>query len=316
MKFKKNKGITLIEVIISLAILGIIITPILSMTLTTVKISKSSEDKVFATSLAQQCTEYIKSEDIKLLDFLKIGLVENNDNELKKLMKNDNGDITPFKLYTLSEKPQNKNIVTKIKYDITTTNNNSINDSKTEPEINIVIDENNKVLIKDNIKKILYEGKTINIEGVNPIIKINKKVDENMTRIECNVKQGEETICEGIVNKPIDTANSHDIQKKIDITFKSSSKVKVDVYVENENKDESLRVKLTKNPNSNFTYNVIENEGIDAKDIIIENEILSTSNQYVNPILSKCNINIEIWNYDSKKNTKVLLQEVKTSKVL
>lgn len=62
MKLRKSKkGLTLIEVIISLAILGIIITPIYTMTINTVKINKVSEDKQEALAIAQEYMEYIKS---------------------------------------------------------------------------------------------------------------------------------------------------------------------------------------------------------------------------------------------------------------
>ncbi len=62
MKFIKNKkGLTLIEIIISLAILSIIIAPILSLTLSSVKTNKKSDEKMEALSLAQKNMEGIKS---------------------------------------------------------------------------------------------------------------------------------------------------------------------------------------------------------------------------------------------------------------
>ncbi len=62
MKFiKSKKGLTLIEIIISLAILSIIIGPILSLTLTSVKTTKKSDEKMEALSLAQKKMEGIKS---------------------------------------------------------------------------------------------------------------------------------------------------------------------------------------------------------------------------------------------------------------
>jgi prepilin-type N-terminal cleavage/methylation domain-containing protein len=62
MKFiKSKKGLTLIEIIISLAILSIIIAPILSLTLNSVKINKKSDEKMEALSLAQKKIEGIKS---------------------------------------------------------------------------------------------------------------------------------------------------------------------------------------------------------------------------------------------------------------
>ncbi|MCY6370909.1 prepilin-type N-terminal cleavage/methylation domain-containing protein [Clostridium ganghwense] len=58
---RKSKGFTLLELLITIAILGIIITPLSSMVLTSVKFTKVSEDKQKATNLAQKYMEKIKS---------------------------------------------------------------------------------------------------------------------------------------------------------------------------------------------------------------------------------------------------------------
>lgn len=57
----KKRGMTLIEVIISIAILSIVIVPISNMALTSVKINKEAEDKQQAVLKAQQILEEIKS---------------------------------------------------------------------------------------------------------------------------------------------------------------------------------------------------------------------------------------------------------------
>lgn len=56
----KDKGITLLEIIISLAILSIIVIPISSMALSTTKINVESEYKLKGLALAQEVMEYIK----------------------------------------------------------------------------------------------------------------------------------------------------------------------------------------------------------------------------------------------------------------
>lgn len=58
----KKKGFTLVEVVVSISILAIIVSPILSMVLTSVKINKSSENKQKALYIAQQTVEKQKSE--------------------------------------------------------------------------------------------------------------------------------------------------------------------------------------------------------------------------------------------------------------
>lgn len=91
MKFIKNKkGLTLIEIIISLAILSIIIAPILSLTLNSVKINKKSDEKMEALSLAQKKMEGIKSPKyiIDKSNYTQVG------NELTKNYDEGNYKIT------------------------------------------------------------------------------------------------------------------------------------------------------------------------------------------------------------------------------
>lgn len=64
---RKNTGFTLVEVVISAAILAILIIPIASLTITTIKTSDSAEDKQKATQIGQQLLDEFKSfDDIKL----------------------------------------------------------------------------------------------------------------------------------------------------------------------------------------------------------------------------------------------------------
>lgn len=54
---KRKKGFTLVEVVLSVTILAIIVSPVLSMVLTNVKINKDSEDKQKALYIAQKTIE-------------------------------------------------------------------------------------------------------------------------------------------------------------------------------------------------------------------------------------------------------------------
>ncbi|WP_202710856.1 prepilin-type N-terminal cleavage/methylation domain-containing protein [Sporosalibacterium faouarense] len=56
-----NKGITLIEIIVTIAILSIIIIPVFSMFLTTAKANRYSDDKMKSTIIGQKVMEDIKS---------------------------------------------------------------------------------------------------------------------------------------------------------------------------------------------------------------------------------------------------------------
>ncbi len=57
-----NKGLTLIEIIITLAILGVVVTPLMSMFVTSQRINRESEIKYRAIQLAQKYMEDVKSE--------------------------------------------------------------------------------------------------------------------------------------------------------------------------------------------------------------------------------------------------------------
>ncbi len=63
---KNNKGLTLIEILITLAVLGIVVSPLMSMFITSQKINNESEMKYRAIQLAQKHLEEIKS--MKQLD--------------------------------------------------------------------------------------------------------------------------------------------------------------------------------------------------------------------------------------------------------
>ncbi|MDW5300401.1 MAG: type II secretion system protein [Sedimentibacter sp.] len=63
-KLLNNKGLTLIEIIITLAVLGIVIAPLMSMFITSQKINTESENEYNAIQLAQKYMEEIKGMDV------------------------------------------------------------------------------------------------------------------------------------------------------------------------------------------------------------------------------------------------------------
>jgi prepilin-type N-terminal cleavage/methylation domain-containing protein len=65
-KPSKKKGVTLIEIIISLAILSIVIIPLGNLALTSAKIEKDSETKLKANAISQQIIEYIKESSVTI----------------------------------------------------------------------------------------------------------------------------------------------------------------------------------------------------------------------------------------------------------
>lgn len=95
---RSNKGLTLVELIISLAILGIIITPIYALTINTIKVNKQSEDKQKALVIAEEYMEYAKSslhsiEEVENLPQEKDGFVIKKIIEGVEKYKEANGGI-------------------------------------------------------------------------------------------------------------------------------------------------------------------------------------------------------------------------------
>lgn len=144
----KEKGFTLIEVLISLAILAIVIIPILSMVLGSVKTNKAGEDKEKTLYIAQQYVEKFKNQDSFLIG---------EDSDFKDVP--DNPDF------------QYKQTITELDYKFPDKNENSntnptFNSIKYDGKIEIDCDSNN---ILASIKKMnadSSEGDIIDTEKV------------------------------------------------------------------------------------------------------------------------------------------------------
>lgn len=159
---KHKKGFTLIEVILSIAILGIIISPILSLTLSTVKINKQSDDKLKAISLGQKNLEEIKSSEYILPANLALQI---NDN------KSDSGfdierTITPIMAYKFDD-TTNTTVIYDAGVEGDIPSNNIIS---SDLDIAYVAVNNLKIGLKAstnrdvNVKVKLDQNKTVNVE--------------------------------------------------------------------------------------------------------------------------------------------------------
>lgn len=139
---RHKKGFTLIEVILSIAILSIIIGPILSLTLSTVKINKQSDDKLKAISLAQKHLEEIKSSEYTLPANLSLQI---NDNKSESGFDIER-TITPIETYKVDD-----STITSITYDAEV--NDDIPSNSIIPGdllINYVDSNNLKIELKDS----------------------------------------------------------------------------------------------------------------------------------------------------------------------
>lgn len=98
--FRCEKGITLIEIIVSIAILGIIVTPISSLFLTTVKNNSLAEDRMVANQLAQRTME-------EVLNDIENNMADSTEYEGKYKIETN---VTEYENYRLKEKIGNRNI--------------------------------------------------------------------------------------------------------------------------------------------------------------------------------------------------------------
>lgn len=107
MKLKNNKGFTLVELVVSIAILGIIITPLSSLFISTIKNNVRAEDKLIANQLAQEYMEQA------MADILKT--IESTGGTYTKTESNSGMDIT----ITIDKQGNTENIHGSINQDIT-----------------------------------------------------------------------------------------------------------------------------------------------------------------------------------------------------
>ena len=321
MKFKKNSGLTLLEVIISLAILGIIVAPILSMTLTSVKISKSSEDKILATSLAQQCTEYIKIGDIRQANFQmmieselglkKLSTTSTSDNENSdkiKSMLNGDPEIQDYYLYNGDDKQKYKNIITKITYNIDAEVAVTEYSDMSNYNMIITVDKDNEISIMDNKGRLIAssEDKVLSEGNIRPIFEITN----NASDVECSVKQGNVDLLSGVKIGKDSNATG-----KVKIIFKSTSNINIDVYAKNMlSSNGNLALNVLKTLDSKYGSTVIENDGVNSDYISEQYETFDANYKDPNKLMKNYLVNIEVWYYDSVSNTKTLMQQVKTYK--
>lgn len=125
-RLRIKKGLTLLEVIIAMAILSIIVTPILSLSLNATKMTAESEDKFKALTIAQRHMENIKSPNYS-------GTF--NDDSSEKTFEDD--DFKGFKI-TESIQPM-KN------YKFNNLDSNSNNEEITY-DLNVEYGENNNIV--------------------------------------------------------------------------------------------------------------------------------------------------------------------------
>lgn len=156
-----EKGVTLIEIIISMAILAIIVAPLFSLTLSTFKTSIEAQDKLEAKNIAQKYMEIIQNPN------------------------------TSFDgIYSSIPSKENNFTIEKSKIDVTSSNVTSTNEVKDSSDIKynykIVIDTSGNLNIYDNKKNLLKtligeltEGRDMELVLINSNGNFSIKNDSN-----------------------------------------------------------------------------------------------------------------------------------------
>ncbi|WP_461206961.1 prepilin-type N-terminal cleavage/methylation domain-containing protein [Clostridium sp. DL1XJH146] len=143
MKYSSKKGMTLLEVIISIAILGIIVTPMLSLSLTSNKINAKSEEDIQAMALAQKHFEYLKSKecviDTNNKEYLDINDTYKKIDDGKKLFDYDTNNDGNNDFIIKEE------VNSIVKYNVTVSNENNKSEIKNIINITIIAKSGNSL---------------------------------------------------------------------------------------------------------------------------------------------------------------------------
>ncbi|MEJ8554509.1 type IV pilus modification PilV family protein [Tepidibacter sp. Z1-5] len=113
---KSNKGLTLVELIVSLAILGIILVPLSSFFVNTIKVNKSSENQMIANQLAQKYMERVKFSDLDNSDSENIVLPD------EEIIEDDN--YKSFEIKKIVQEYEQNNKLVKITIKVKKKNDN------------------------------------------------------------------------------------------------------------------------------------------------------------------------------------------------
>lgn len=209
---KSNKGLTLIELIVSIAILGIIIIPLSSYFINSIRINKIAQYRLEANHIAQQMMEEIKSQRTVIQTVYEGTEINEGDYNITKIIRplsdyqiiqnnNNNADInfsydanievnendlkfdTDTTSNLISNIADNTNVEIKVERgsgnSIQIRYNNSFNKTinKSDNEINIVIKQNsNKNIIFNTYStNIITNFYIVKSKGANGAIRINTK---------------------------------------------------------------------------------------------------------------------------------------------
>lgn len=230
---KSNKGLTLVELIVSLAILGIIIMPLSTFFVNTIKINKNSEDRLKANQLAEKYIEKTKFSDSIVHENNKLTInTSDNDftidttaqhNDSVVTYKKDEGDFVVYKkVETLKQKIKEED-KEKDKYKIDKSEERSIT-YHGEMKIEKDNDTQDKIVFEDNTEEYIEENETIKID-------VQKYSDTEITIAFNNKKKTVNNI--DLSNEDINIKLNCNGNKKINLQVSSLNEPETNVYIIN-----------------------------------------------------------------------------------
>lgn len=268
----RKRGVTLIELIISIAILSIVILPIGSAVVTSAKINRTSENRQKATYNAQRILENMK--DAQASDIG--GLMSNITNPLTLGMIADEHSNSGWIYYNSSWQivSSEANAYYKVRIELSDINHNEavVNGNRLDT-LNIV-----------SLSSLTYTGGDYNIG--NSEIKITvKKVDENyLLEIDTDLTKSD--------NALIQINDCFDLQFNFKESFNSNQSLRI---VAENNTDRNLNLYINNPENISASYTIVNSLGF------VNRIINSTPTDKYKEIKNSIEMNIFVYDKDNKK---------------
>lgn len=291
----KNRGFTLIEVIISICILIIVLVPILSMTLSSVKNNKSAEDKQKSLYIAQKYVEDFKKEEGVQGDGGKYG---KKSGEVK--IRTEDRDVEGFHVKADIYELYNYNFPEK-KDKESKDNENEQHKVKTFDSINY------------DIKLLIHKDKQLGLQNVMEVYRY-KDIDENrklsLKQYESDDPLNDLKIINNSENITVNlngdeyNLNKYDVEEgknssEVIIVIGKGSEAKFDIEICNNCKDKNLIIYFASETEKKVSYIIEDGENKRKK---YSNMILSDRDTTNNGRVYKMNVVV--------KKEKTILQEV------
>ena len=253
----KAKGITLIEVIISVALLSILIIPVSAMVMTSLQINKKAEYKQKSAYIGQQILEELKVySDIKLRSDSSFQLLDGN--FINKYIETDNkydfiGDFTrdSYKVNVTLKKDST------FKYE--DSNNDGVNIINSDFDFKIN-------LLNDPLQAVNDNNVSLPINVSNQLV----------LKVNGTSSMGIELLDKGQVTALLSDTKSNEVKRKILLYLDSSFKKQTITEIEVENqRDDEIEIYVKRNQESTGKLNIKSTKG----KVKIYNNILDVQNQ-------------------------------------